>query len=393
MRKRITRTIERAAGEVPAGLILLLAAVAAVIWANSPWSSSYFALGNMEVGPTRLGLHLPLNVWAADGVLAFFFFVVGLELKQELTTGSLRNPRDAAVPMVAAIGGMVLPALIFTAIVLSFGQSGAVHGWAIPTATDIAFAVTIQALFGKGLPGELRTFLLTLAVVDDLLAIIVIAVFYAGGLDFLALGIALALVGLFAILVRTSWARWFILVPLAALVWFFMHRSGVHATISGVLLGLVVPARAQSGDSRAQTHRFARYFAPFSALVALPIFAFFASGVTVAGPDFASIVMQPVTLAVAAGMLVGKFVGVLGTTWAITRITPLRLPGGLQVRDLVPIGFLAGIGFTVALLVTELAFGEDSYGVSAKVAILSASAIAGVLGALSLTWDRHHRHA
>lgn len=393
MRKRITRTIERAAGEVPAGLILLLAAVAAVIWANSPWSSSYFALGNIEIGPARLGLHLPLNVWAADAVLAFFFFVVGLELKQELTTGSLRNPRDAAVPMLAAIGGMVLPALIFTAVVLSFGQSGAAHGWAIPTATDIAFAVTIQALFGKGLPGELRTFLLTLAVVDDLLAIIVIAVFYVGGLDFLALGIALALVGLFAILVRTSWAKWFILVPLAALVWFFMYRSGVHATISGVLLGLVVPARAQSGATQAQTHRFARYFAPFSALVALPIFAFFASGVTVAGPDFASIVTQPVTLAVAAGLLVGKFVGVLGTTWTVTRLTPLRLPGGLQVRDLVPIGFLTGIGFTVALLVTELAFGEDSYGVSAKVAILSASVIAGVLGALSLTWDRHHRHA
>lgn len=391
MTRRIKKAVSRLSAEIPAGLLLLAAALVAVFWANSPWYTHYLSLGQTTFGPAALGLNLSLNAWAADAVLAVFFFAVGLELKQELTTGNLSNPKDAAVPVFAAVGGMIVPALIFVTVVAAAGEPSSLRGWAVPTATDIAFAVTIQALFGRGLPVQMRTFLLTLAVADDLLAIIVIAVFYAHGLNFLALAVAGVLLTIFALLVRLPHASWIVLLPLAVGVWYFTFRSGIHATISGVLLGLVTPARPLPRQQQAQTHRFARVAAPLSALVALPIFAFFASGVRVVGPNLAVIGSQAVFWAVLAGLVLGKFVGVTISTWLVTKLTSLRIPGGLTVRDLVPVAFLTGIGFTVALLVTELAFNNDLEILSAKAAILLASVCAGVLGAIGLVWDRHHR--
>ncbi|WP_333812279.1 Na+/H+ antiporter NhaA [Timonella senegalensis] len=383
-----------ATNETLSGAILLFAALAAIVWANSPWQQAYHDLSDFTFGPEALHLNLSVASWAADGLLALFFFVVGVELKHELTVGSLSKPKEAAVPVFAAIGGMIVPAVLFAVLVVALGDPGALHGWAIPTATDIAFAVGVLALFGKGLPKALRLFLLTLAVVDDLLAIIVIAVFYTSDLSFLLLGASLAVVAVFAFVVRSRHAHWWILIPLALVAWGLMHASGVHATIAGVLLGLTVPSRVLFGEKHPRTKRFEHAVSPISSGIALPIFAFFAAGVTVSGSgSLGEVLSQPVFIAVFFGLVVGKVVGVLAATSLVVKFTPLRLPDAIGVRDLLPVGFLCGIGFTVALLVAELSYPDTEHTAAAKLAILIGSVAAAILGAVMLRWDaRKARH-
>ena len=346
------------------------------------------------MGPEAIGtlpVHLDIIVahWASDGLLAIFFFVVGVELKHEFVAGSLRSAREAAVPMIAAIGGMVVPALVYAALVLTLGGSAELQGWAIPTATDIAFALAVLAVFGRGLPLAIRTFLLTLAVVDDLLAIIVIAVFYTQSIQWGYLAVALAAVALFGWHVRSRRPHWWVLMSVFVVAWVCMHASGVHATVAGVLMGFTVPARIVFGEHEARTHRYESAVRPWSQGFALPVFAFFSAGVSLVdagGVD--DIVAQPVFPAIALGLLVGKVVGVLGTTALVTRTTPLRLAQGIGVRDLLPVALLAGIGFTVALLVAELSFGYGSEHTDAsKAAILTGSFLAALAGAASLRWD------
>ncbi|MEA5055187.1 MAG: Na+/H+ antiporter NhaA, partial [Propionicimonas sp.] len=234
LRRRARRFVTR---ETTGGILLLVAAGLALLVANSPWRDAYAALSAWRIGPSALHLDLPLSAWAADGLLAVFFFVVGVELKHELVAGSLRPPAPAAVPVFAAVGGMIVPALGFVGLLVAFGETTALHGWAVPTATDIAFALAVLAIFGRGLPKALRTFLLTLAVVDDLLAIIVIAVFYTASIEPLALFASLLAVAVFGVLVRQARGWWWLLVPVGLVAWAFMHASGIHATIAGVLLG------------------------------------------------------------------------------------------------------------------------------------------------------------
>ncbi|MBN0040374.1 Na+/H+ antiporter NhaA [Cellulosimicrobium cellulans] len=387
-RVRLRRWVSR---ETTGGALLIGAALLALLWANSPWRDAYTALSETVVGPASIGplpLHLDLSLetWAADGLLAIFFFVVGVELKQEFVAGSLRSPRQAGVPMLAAVGGMAVPAAIFTAVVLLAGDDGALHGWAIPTATDIAFALGVLAVFGRGLPAAIRTFLLTLAVVDDLLAIVVIAVFYTEDLRIGFLSLALVAVALFAVLVRARRTRWWLLVPVAVVAWVLVHESGVHATIAGVLLGFTVPALAMHGETASRTHRFEHALRPFSQGVALPVFAFFAAGVTFVGGG-GDVLGQPVVLAIVLGLVLGKLVGVLGMTALVTRFTPLRLAPGIGVRDLLPVGLLGGIGFTVSLLIAELSFPDSTHTDAAKIAVLAASTIAAALAAVALRWD------
>ncbi|MFT4228579.1 Na+/H+ antiporter NhaA [Micropruina sp.] len=379
--------MQRLTDEVPGGLLLLIAAVLALVWANSPWSDAYHALAGAVVGPAALHLDLSVAAWASDGLLAIFFFVVGVELKHELVAGSLRQPREAAVPVLAAVGGMVVPAAIFALVVVTSGEPAALHGWAIPTATDIAFALAVLAVFGRGLPRALRVFLLTLAVVDDLLAIVVIAIAYTEHISGPMLAGALAAVALFAVLVRLRWTAWWVLLPVAALAWGSMHASGVHATIAGVLMGLSVPPVALHGEPESRTYRYGDLVRPWSAAVALPVFAFFAAGVTLVGGDGPAVTTEPVFYAVLFGLLAGKLVGVLGMTALVTRLTPLRLPDAIGLRDLLPVGLLTGIGFTVALLIAELSFADDAHRGAAKAGVLAASLLAGVLGACSLRWD------
>ena len=384
-RARLARLSAR---ETTSGILLLLAAAVALGWAGSPWGEGYAALGAVRLGPTALHLDLPLATWAADGLLAIFFFVVGLELKHEIVAGGLRDSRRAGVPVLAAIGGMVVPAAVYVVVVHAAGDPDAVHGWAIPTATDIAFALAVLAVFGRGLPAALRLFLLTLAVVDDLLAIVVIAVFYTAELHLWPLLGAIASTAVFAVAVRVLRVRSVLLPVLGVVTWVLVHGSGVHATIAGVALGLTVPARPVLGERLARTALLERTVRPWSTYVALPLFAFFSAGVVLDGDGgLGAAVRHPVALAVAAGLVLGKVAGVLGVTALVTKLGPLRLPPGIALRDLLPIGLLTGIGFTVSLLLAGLSFTDPERTTAAKLAILGASTLAATAAAVTLRWD------
>lgn len=370
-------------GETVGGGILLVAAAAALLWANSPWSAAYHRLSQTVVGPEALHLNLSLATWAADGLLAVFFFVVGLELKREFVAGDLRNPARAVLPILAAVGGMAVPALIYVAVNLAADSPGTLIGWAVPTATDIAFAVAVLALMGSFLPAALRVFLLTLAVVDDLLAITVIAVFYTDQLIPLPLLLAVIPAGMFGLAVQRGRARWWLLWPLALTTWTLVHASGVHATVAGVLLAFLVPVQGR----HATTERFEHLLRPFSAGVAIPVFAFFAAGVTLGGwSGLVQALSHPVTLGVMAGLVIGKPVGILGTTYLLARFTRASLDADLAWRDVFGVSLLAGIGFTVSLLIGELAFGPDSpRGDHATIGVFAGSVLAALLAAGVLT--------
>jgi Na+:H+ antiporter, NhaA family len=380
--------------ETTGGLLLLVAATVAVVWANTPWSDAYTDLRELTVGPGSLHLDLSLGTWAADGLLAIFFFVAGLELKREFVAGDLRDPRRAALPVVAAIGGMLVPAGLF--VVWNLGGSGALEGWAIPTATDIAFAVAILALISTHLPAGLRTFLLTLAVVDDLLAITIIAVFYTDHLDLAYLLLALLPIAAFAALVQLRISTPFLLVPLAVTAWALVHESGVHATVAGVLLGFTVPVlRHHRREERGLAEHLEHMVRPLSAGVAVPIFAFFAAGVSIGGfSGLVDALGDPVTLGVITGLVVGKAVGTAASAWLLARFTHARLDDELSWIDVIGVAMLAGVGFTVSLLIGELAFGPGSERDEfAKVGVLVGSLAAGCLAAMVLrARNRVYRH-
>ncbi|MDG4757946.1 Na+/H+ antiporter NhaA [Micromonospora sp. WMMD710] len=388
--------------ETVGGALLLLGAVLALIWANSPWVDSYVRLGDWVPWPGGARWHLDLSMatWAADGLLAVFFFVVGLELKREFVVGELRDPRRAALPVVAALGGMLLPALIYVAVVLAGGGPG-LRGWAIPTATDIAFALAVLAVVSSHLPQGLRAFLLTLAVVDDLFAITIIAIFYTAEFHPVPLLAALVPIGLFALLVRRGRTRWWALIPLALAAWALVHASGVHATVAGVLLGFTVPVLARrrgTGDASTAAppadadtdagglaahleHRWR----PVSAGFAVPIFALFAAGVTLRGTDVGALLTDPVVIAIVAGLVLGKSVGIFGSTYLLARFTRAELDEDIRWADLLGIALLAGVGFTVSLLIGDLAFGAGSVADDrVKTAVLAGSVISAGLAAVVL---------
>ncbi len=394
---RITSILRK---ETVGGALLLFAAAVALIWANSRWSASYHHLTNFHVGTDRFGLHLDLSLggWAADGLLAIFFFVVGLELKREFVAGDLRDPGRAALPIAAAIGGMVVPAAIFVAFTINAGD-GAARGWAIPTATDIAFAVAVLAVISTHLPSALRTFLLTLAVVDDLLAITVIAIFYTEKIKLVPLLVALIPLILFTILVQRRIQSWWLLIPLAVLTWVFVHESGVHATVAGVLLGFTVPvlrSEAAGGPDAGPglAEHFEHLMRPVSAGFAVPVFAFFAAGVTFGGYDgLVTALSDPIALGIVGGLVVGKTLGVFGTTWVLAAVTRASLDAALRWIDVLGMSMLAGIGFTVSLLIGDLAYDPGSSRDDVvKVAVLAGSLLAAVLAAILLRLrNRHYR--
>jgi NhaA family Na+:H+ antiporter len=352
------------------------------------------------VGSDDFGLHLnlTLSAWAADGLLAIFFFVVGLELKREFVAGDLRDPRRAALPVAAAIGGMVVPAAIFVAFTAGAGPE-AVRGWAIPTATDIAFAVAVLAVISTHLPSALRTFLLTLAVVDDLLAITVIAVFYSSKVNVTALLLALIPLALFGILVQRRVRSPWLLIPLALATWALVHESGIHATVAGVLLGFTVPVlRSEAAGGPEAGPGLAEHFEhlvrPISTGFAVPVFAFFAAGVSFGGYDgFVTALRDPVALGIVTGLVVGKTVGVFGTTRLLAAFTRASLDASLRWIDVFGVAMLAGIGFTVSLLIGDLAYGLESPRQDVvKVAVLTGSVLAALLAAIVLrARNRHYR--
>lgn len=383
------------------GILLVVFAAAALVWANSPWAAGYFWLRDLEVGYEPWHLKLTLGAWAADGLLAVFFFLVGLELKREMVIGGLRRFSTAIVPVVAAAGGVAVPAAIYLGVVS--GSPEMSRGWAIPTATDIAFAVAVLALIGSHLPGALRIFLLTLAVMDDLIAITIIAIFYTETIAIAALLGALVAVAIYGTIAQRyrqffrlrPAAAWLVLLPVGIIAWALLHASGVHATIAGVLLGFTIPVRPAAGESGMRSglaEVFEHRFRPLSAGIAVPVFAFFSTGVAVGGVEgFRSALGDPVLIGIVLGLFVGKPIGITFATWLVTRFRQINLDPSLSWVDIVGVGVLAGIGFTVSLLVTDLSFVVGSHHHDhAKVAILTASLTAALAGSTILGIRNRH---
>ncbi|MDO4241610.1 MAG: Na+/H+ antiporter NhaA [Microbacteriaceae bacterium] len=392
--------------EMVGGIVIMIAALAGFLLANSPLAQWYFELRNTYVGIPELGLKLSLGHWAADGLLAIFFFIVGLELKHEFVRGDLSKFSTAIVPVAAAFGGVAVPALIFTAF---NAGTPLVHGWAIPTATDIAFAVAILGLIAPGIPPALRMFLLTLAVVDDLIAIAIIAVVYTGQLQLWALGLALVPIALYGFLTqyftlwfaKNAWASWLILLPIGVSAWALFLISGVHATIAGVLLAFTVPVRGKH-RSKPRLDRFGRLFKangridlastlawryqPLSAGVAVPIFAFFAAGVALSGSS--NFLGNPLVWGIILGLVAGKPLGILATTWLVTRFTRAELDPSVTWGKITGVSMLAGVGFTVSLLISELSLKSPEAQDSARLAVMVGSLVAVACASVTMFFQR-----
>jgi NhaA family Na+:H+ antiporter len=377
---------EFVAVEALSGLAVIAGAVAAMVWVNlAPAGYADVWDHVFSIGPDSWGVTLDTRHWLNDGLMAIFFFVVGLEIKRELVTGELRDPKKAAVPVIAALGGMLVPAGIYLAV---NAGTDATHGWGIPVATDIALAAGVLAILGGIVPGPLRLFLLTLAIADDIGAIIVIALFYSKGVDGVWLVAAVATVAVIYGMQRANIASPFAYVLPALLLWECVFQSGVHATIAGVVLGLLMPARPVRG--RPVLEQCEHVLHPWSSFLIVPLFALANAGVRLGGDAARDALTSRVALGIVLGLVVGKPVGILLATALAQKAGVGRLPTGLTLRHVIGAGAIAGIGFTVALFVADLTF----FGVeleSAKVAVLAASVFAALLGSVVLATTRHER--
>lgn len=406
-------------------VVLLLATITAVVWANSPWSSLYHTLSHLDIGTYFHGkqYHLTLDHWVKDGLMAIFFFVVGLEIKREILIGELSSVKKAMLPVMAAFGGAIIPALIY----FSFNPSGpAASGWGVPMATDIAFALGLLALFGKRVPIGLKVFLTALAIVDDLMAVLVIALFYTDQIIITALIAATFLLALLALIVRNNIHRPVCTFLLISGVWLCVFLSGIHATIAGVLLAMVVPVKAtiepkeffntlkrhkawlketkisrqsmvtdkQQLQAIQQIYlaaermipvgiRLEEHLHPIQAFLILPIFALFAAGVTIDSNTLAAF-PSTVSLGIIAGLLIGKQVGIVGFSFLAIKSGLTELPARVSWGQIWGVSLLGGIGFTMSIFISELAFTDDAMIADAKIAIFIASILAGICGYLVL---------
>jgi NhaA family Na+:H+ antiporter len=355
--------------------LLLAFTLIALLIANSPLSDIYVSLRDFKIGFDFLHLNLSLGSWATDGLLAVFFFVAGMELKHELTQGSLKELRQAVVPVAAAIGGMAIPAVIY--LLINSRADGDTSGWAIPMATDIAFALGVLSIVGRGLPVALRAFLLTLAVVDDLGAITIIALFFTSSLNFVYLALGISGIALFALAQHKQWDRWFVVVPLAVLTWALFHASGVHATVAAIAMGLLVPTVTKSSMQTSVAARYEKFLLPLSAGICLPLFAFFATGVSLQGFAPETILNSPISMGIILGLFIGKPLGILLGAAIATKLTSAHLNPDLTWRHISGVGVLSGVGFTVSLLISKLAFeGDTKLSELSVIAILVASSFA-----------------
>jgi NhaA family Na+:H+ antiporter len=365
--------------EATGGIALLVATAAALVWANVGGSYLSFWHAELTLGIGSMSITEDLQHWVNDGLMALFFFVVALEVKRELVTGELRDRRAATVPVLAAIGGAVLPAVVF--VLLTLGGEGA-GGWAIPTATDIAFAVGILTLLGDRIPSGVKLLLLTIAVVDDVVAIAVIAIFYSSGISVAWLG-AVA-VGLAAILLmrRLGVSRVIAYVPLGLFVWVAMLESGVHATIAGVAVGLLMPARPI--DGRRVLEEVEHRLHPISSLLVVPLFALANAGIVLDSATISAAADSSIAWAIAVALVVGKLLGIAGTVLLVARLGIGRLPDGVSIRHVWGIAALGGIGFTVSLFIAQLAYTDPATIDTAKFGIFAGSIVSAALGLLIL---------
>ncbi len=391
---RVWARIRRiAASDRISGLIMLAFAFAGLVLANLPWTSHMFeAVAETQLGIPGTNIILPIGHWAQDGLLTIFFLTVGLDLKQELTTGSLANPKAAAVPMLCAVGGMLMPPVLFITVISLFSRfappapgivtiptgadipfAEAAQGWAIPTATDIAFSLAVLALFAKALPGSIRAFLMTLATVDDLLAIILIAVFFSSlNAWYWFIGIAIC-AAIWAFLVRLRRVPWLLVAVIGVLAWVMMFE-----------VGLLTPSREMHGEKSPRAQRYASKLQPFSSLLALPIFALFATGVHFAELSPA-LMLSPVVIGIIVALVIGKPLGIMITAWLSTHVAGLTMAKGLRVRDMFPAACACGIGFTVSFLIASLAYTNTELSAEGRFGVLMASLIAALISGILLS--------
>ncbi len=378
-RRKVVRSLVRPvqafiSEEVLSGVVLLVAATAALIWANSPWDGAYHDLFTAKLYIHAGSLHFDedLRHWINDGLMAMFFFVVGLEIKRELLRGELAGLDKAILPAVAAAGGMIVPALIYTAV--NAGGDGG-RGWGIPMATDLAFALGALALLGNRLPPSVRVFLLALAIVDDIGSIAVISIFYSGDIDFAWLAAAVLLfAGAFAL--RHALARHYFAFAIAGiLVWLAVFQSGLSTTLVGVALGLMTPLDPVAGGESA-VERLESFVHPFDGLLIVPLFALANAGLDLSSGSLT----HSVTSGVVVARVVGKPIGIVLASWVVVRLGLASLPNSMRWVHLAGVGVLAGMGFTVALLVNEIAFRGDPLANDGKLGIIVAALIAGTLG-------------
>ncbi len=396
---------------------LLAAAIIALIWANSPWQTSYHHVWEMELALS--GLRLPVHAWINDALMAIFFFLVGMEIKHEIVHGELADVRRAALPIFGALGGMIVPALLFVA--LNFRQPGQ-HGWGVPMATDIAFSLGVLGMV-KGIPPDLKVFLLSLAIADDIGAILVIAVFYTGSLDRTALFVGIVILGLIYSLLKLGISRPILYFVLGVGFWVAILRSGIHATIAGVILGFMVPTTAALSladfrdiatgmardfrdamakqdlqgaknvlggfdalltNTESTSERLTRQLNDWVSFLVLPLFALANAGVSFSGGAWKDLLTSHIVWGVMIGLVVGKPLGIIGFAKAAVRMGLAQIPNGVSWKQLNAVGLLAGIGFTVSIFISSLAFDDATQLMEAKAAVLGASVIAGVLGYLTL---------
>ncbi|MFU0538720.1 Na+/H+ antiporter NhaA [Gardnerella vaginalis] len=394
--------------ERTSGLIMLGFALAGLMLANLPFTSAIFeAVSHTQIGIPYTNIHMSISHWVQDGVLTIFFLTVGLDLKHELIAGSLRDPRAAAMPMICAVGGMIVPPILFAGTVTIFSElhagqeimrltSGALPsldmvraGWAIPTATDIAFSLAVLALFAKTLPKALRAFLMTLATVDDLLGIALIALFFSS-LNAWYWFVGVILCGLvWTMLVRLKRVPWPVVALVGLLAWVMMYQAGVHPTLAGVMVGLLTPAHLVHGEKSLRAERYRQKIQPLSSLFALPVFALFATGVHFETLTW-QLFLSPILIAITIALVVGKPLGIMITAWIAKKVMGLRVPDDLRVRDLLPTACACGIGFTVSLLIASLAYSDADLSGEARFGVLVASIIAAAVSGFMLAKQSNH---
>lgn len=411
------------------GIVLFIAAIVAIIWANSPWAHTYHEIweAHFRIGALNFNIDKPVELWINDGLMAIFFFVVGLEIKRELIIGELSSIKQASLPIMAAIGGMVVPALIF---VMFNAGSDTISGWGIPMATDIAFALGVLALLGDKIPVSLKIFLTALAIVDDLGAVLVIAIFYTAELSLIYLGIGIALILTSVLLARLHVRNPFVYAILGVIVWVFFLKSGVHATIAGVLMALTIPGKArinsksfisrsksiisdletncEIGDMvpsskefnsgvfelesncekvMAPMQRLEHGLAPWVAYLIMPIFALANAGLEI-NPELMGVLFNPITIGIILGLFIGKQIGISLFAWLSVKLKFSDLPEGVTWKKIYGVACLGGIGFTMSLFISNLAYTNSLYQEEAKLGILIASLLSGILGAVILKMDK-----
>ncbi len=368
--------------EAAGGVVLGIATLAALVMSNSPWRELYTEFtripGTVDIGGIVV-ISKPLVLWVNDLWMAIFFFVVGLEIKREFLEGELATRSQAILPAAAALGGMVVPACIY--VLFNLGDATALRGWAIPAATDIAFALGIVMLLGSRVPASLKVFLTAVAIIDDLGAIVVIAVFYTENLSLAVLGLAVAGVACLFILNRAGVRRADLYIVIGLAIWVCVLKSGIHATLAGVLTALAIPMKNRDGSPLAGALEHALH--PWVAFVVLPTFAFVNAGVSLAGVTLGSL-LDSVTLGIAAGLVIGKAIGVFGTSWVMIRTGMAAAPAGASLRQLFGVCVLCGIGFTMSLFIGALAFEglQTDFETQLKIGVLAGSLLAGILGVL-----------